>query len=1363
MDGIQMIVYWKNLLLAVKYTDSDTPLFYEQTSERWHSLLIRIIVLLIVFTPLYSQSLSRLGNISTADGLPSNVVKDIAQDHHGFMWFATQSGLSRFDGYNLESIQLDEATELSDVTSLLVASDDTLWIGTKNKGLFFRQQGIIKHFPLNSSPSTKKMSITSITQQPLGDIWVGTKDGLFKIDNDTKTVSAVDDFNHEIVVSIALADKQNLWVATKDAVYQYNDQTKKEVVIRSEKPNKNRIVYIDHDKKIWLGKDRGLFQFNSQCHCFELFDERFKNTKIHSLVANQKNLWIGSLYDGLYQYSYDSKTIQHYQYDERHNVGQLADTNMVSLHVDDNDVLWIGTFRGGINHFNLSSMDFGLTNYDHDLMYCAKSLVIYDLFEQSHLLWVATEKGLVKLNHSTETCDLYQITQEFTNSVRSVYIDSSDRFWVGASKTLYQFDPINGQFKTTNTDAIDSSIILLIEYENNQLLLGSVNGLYAYDIDQDTISKIESVNPEHSSLRFNNYSVNQSGQYIFATHSGLFVLTEDMKLKQLMDDSAIHKDSLISTLLADENGGLWLGTGSKYLLYLNKDGKVENRTKAIIDQDIQIHDIVRHNGELWISSNMGMFRYDLLSQKVTHYDVYDGLQDNEFVISSSHQSPAGKIYFGGKNGFNAFFPDHIPKKDAPPNSMFSAIRLNGRQLTVGNKTNADYLIDKNINDMSHLVLNHKDSKIDIEFSTSDYSDPNQNKFAYRLLGFNDDWEVTSAKNRHAIYTNLNAGEYDFQLKSANKYGVWSTDIKQLSLTILPAPWLSLWAYVFYFVVVLFSIWGYVHYKAISARKKAKELEATIVARTNEVNTQKQKVETLLQQKNEIFANITHEFKTPLTLITGPLEQLAQEIDWARHTDMIKMVQRNSQRLMLLVSQILKLSEAELQKDSHKESQAIHPTLTMLYEAFKPIADSKDIRLLMDNNVHANICATAECLEVVVGNLLSNAFKFTPLGGEIKIISGLKGNHVSVSVIDTGSGIKMDDIDKIFNRFVRLDAHKNTHGTGIGLSVVKEITQANDGSVSVESEWGAGSTFTVTFPMTEIRPNINRSDQMLKQLVQNTASEIIPENKKTHPSQTFSGNNISILIIEDNKDMQTHIGNVLAERFDCLFASRGKEGIALALEELPDIIICDVMMPGLDGYKVTRILRNDSRTSHIPIVLLTALNTKESRIKGWRENIDIYIAKPFDALELNAQLDSILIIRKILQQQTNKLIKTNGSLSALNLPQQDLKFIDKLKDVISKNYANSHFQKADLASKMAISERLLHRKVKALIDESPLKMLRDYRLEKAAIGLKNGYQVSIISEECGFNSVPYFCRCFRENYGVSPKKYQTLHRNTGSSK
>ncbi|MCF6319775.1 MAG: ATP-binding protein [Proteobacteria bacterium] len=635
----------------------------------------------------------------------------------------------------------------------------------------------------------------------------------------------------------------------------------------------------------------------------------------------------------------------------------------------------------------------------------------------------------------------------------------------------------------------------------------------------------------------------------------------------------------------------------------------------------------------------------------------------------------------------------------------------------------------------------------------------RNQFAYRLTGLHDDWVYVGANDRKVTYTNLKSGDYVFQIKASNKDGTWTHTPKELKIKISPAPWFSPWAYFVYFLITALAIWGYIRYKTLDSRKRARELETIVKERTHDANLQRKMVESLLEHKNEVFANITHEFKTPLSLIIGPIDQLRQEVILVENKDKLNMVQRNAKRLMLMVAQILKLSQTEINKEVIREAQGVMPILTMLYKSFKPLADDKNITLNLINEHDVNIYATSECLEIVIGNLLSNALKFTDSGGEIFIRSELLKNHISIKIKDSGIGIDKKDIDKIFKRFVMLDHHKNITGTGIGLFVVKEITEANNGHVTVKSEWGKGSQFIITFPITDISCKNEFSQAMVDQLVSNTENELTYKHNETNIKTNNQKNKITVLIIEDNLDMQNHIENVLKARFKCLFADRGRKGIGLALQEVPDIVICDVMMPGMDGYQVTRILRHDTRTSHIPIVLLTALNTKESRIKGWRENIDIYIAKPFDATELNVQLDNILTIRKILQKKTNVAIKKNNCLHNLDLPKQDLKFINKFKGVIDNYYTNEYCQITDIAALMFVSERQLQRKVKALMNESPMDMLRDYRLARAAMKLKDGYQVSVVSDKCGFSSVSYFCRCFKKKYGVTAKAYQTLNKNS----
>ena len=533
------------------------------------------------------------------------------------------------------------------------------------------------------------------------------------------------------------------------------------------------------------------------------------------------------------------------------------------------------------------------------------------------------------------------------------------------------------------------------------------------------------------------------------------------------------------------------------------------------------------------------------------------------------------------------------------------------------------------------------------------------------------------------------------------------------------------------------------------------LRIEVAKQTQEINNQKLKVESLLAKKNELFANVSHEFRTPLTLILGPINKLLNTSLPHSSIKDLKMVNRNANRLLTMIEQLLQLS-----KVSSEEKPQFYPVKTNTHvheivESFRPLAQQKRIELSLENNDRAAIKTTTDALEIVLGNLLSNAIKYTPIGGKVSITSSIENNRVNIRVKDTGSGLTEQQQKDIFNRFERLDLHQNIQGIGIGLSVVESLMSVNKGNIDIVSESGKGSIFTVSFETIDIdfeEPQNNSESLLLKQLTKDVETEDSGDDSGDDSQSNPKRLKETILIIEDNRDMRNHIADTLNDTYHCLKADRGKAGIVLALKHVPDVIICDVMMPEMDGFQVSRIMRSDTRTSHIPLVLLTALHDRESRIKGWREHVDVYLTKPFDAQELLLQLENILVIRNILKKKAGQQIKV-GQKNNSDLPKRDQLFVDKLSELITKKYKNPLYLRTQIASDMAISERQLQRKLKALIDKNPMDLLREYRLSQAAIMLKDGYRVNITSDECGFNSVAYFSQCFKALYGMSPKTYK----------
>jgi len=1301
---------------------------------------------------------SGFNHLSSEDGLRSSIIRSVIKSQDDFIWIGTLKGLYRFDGYEVTQFSMPDGQPFNYVRTIVEDQSNTVWIATQDDGIFYIEAGLVYSFKQKGEVDLGSFQVIFKANE---SIYLVFAESIIQISglNNIKTIK--NPITNLIYSAIEVQSDQ-LMLGTQNHVYILNTLTSKfnEVPINSEQSNRRKhVIHIDSSRRIWLGRSDGLYEYSKDCQCFIDKHDVLHDIEIHTLGSDNHSLWIGTNQMGVYRFDKETNSVKQYTYD-KNNQFSISDIAVISVHVSSDDDLLVGTFNNGLNFINLNSLLFGSVPGIDFQVVCLPSYVIYGIYEESETeLWVGTNQGMTRLDLNQESCENFKANPNSPFSISGKYVfgfyKKENELLILGSAGIDVLDLSTNTIKVWSNLIPATSTFFVFELSVNVFLIGTDQGLLFFDSESQELKILDSTLGERLPYRFYHVAETPDGIF-FSSNQGLYKLIGDglEYMPIILDDNEEIQD--ITGLSYDGENGLLIAADRKYFLRVIPENGIEDLSDLINDGDynvIVLEIIQDEKGLFWMSSDNGIYKLNLENKQVHNFQSTDGLQSNDFLLISSHQGKSGKLYFGGRQGFNGFYPADITVNDTPPNVVLTEVSQLNKTIALGQATLGGFVLDHPINEMSALELGHKDLSIGFEFAALDYADSSRNQYAYRLLGFNDDWSFVGADNRTANYTNLDPGNYTFQVKGSNKDGVWSPEPKELSIKVYPAPWFSPWAYAAYVLIVLSAIWAFIRYKTIASRKRAEQLEVTVAERTQEVVLQKKMVESLLDHKNEVFANVTHEFKTPLALILGPMDEMANEPELAKFSSQLAMVQRNAKRLLLMVGQILKLSQAEQDKEVIRESQAIQPILLMLYESFLPLAKDKGITLNLKNENEVNVYATSECIETVVGNLISNAVKYTNNGGNISIASLLKGDEVCITVSDNGAGIKEQDIGKIFNRFVRLDDNKNIQGTGIGLAVVKEVTEANNGFVSVLSEWGAGSTFSVTFPITQLSVDGELSRAMTDQLVSNVETELLES--EIAVSVAHNEHVVTVLIIEDNLDMQKHTGNVLRNRFNCIFADRGELGIAMALKEVPDIIICDVMMPGMDGYQVTRILRHDERTSHIPIILLTALNTKESRIKGWREKIDRYMTKPFDGTELIVQLDSMLSIRKLLQQKTNTVINNRGPLDTLDLSKQDLRFIEKLKDVIARFYSNEYFQKADLADKMAVSDRQLQRKVKALIGVGPLAMLRDYRLTQSKRLLKDGFQVGQVSDDCAFGSVSYFGTCFKNKYGMTPKQYQQL--------
>ena len=1300
--------------------------------------------------------------------LPLNKkIDSVAIDKDGFVWLASAARLWRYDGYDLKSFDFVLDKGIKQIKKIYFDSSNALWIGTANSGLI-KYKNKTTSFQLDQSRQAMSSNLVSaFSGGDNGGLWIGTDKGLDFLSSSDKFshFPYVDKSGAKIdlyITSILDFSDQELLIGTSRSLFFFNKQshTYKEIKLFSD-GDKFIVfnIYQDFNKDIWVGTQKGVFLKKNNNHNFIQYMPGLLNHSIPAIIVDEENIWAGSFSEGLYKISRKNNDIEHYSYIQN-NSSSLSNNSITSMVAGNNGMLWINTFSGGVNYFNRGSLKFGMEKNSKDSVYCSESPSFNDFdHDGKNQLWISSPNALLRINDSIDECTKFNLDTENKNtfqhkSLRSTTLTVNGDMWLSTTQGLNKFDPVSGLIDTSYEKYISEDVLFVYEKTPEELLVATMKGLYTYNLDKQLVNHVNVAQQHLKKSKFYSYVENNKGDIYFATNAGVLIFDEKQQLSIYAKIQNQLPTKEIFAMYIGKTQDLWVGTILNGLFRFNHNGDlIYHYAGNNLTENDSIYSIIADSQQnLWIGTDNGMIKLEVKTNRTHAFHFSDGLQGDHFNIGAAYKAPDGKLYFGGRNGFNAFHSEDIKINETPPSIVLIDFTRFGKPVKVGTEQDG-FLLEKPINELDELTLSHKDYVIGFEFAALDFADPSRNKYAYMMKGQDPGWTYVDADNRRISYSNLKAGEYTFRVKGSNKDGVWNEAGKSLNIVVKPAPWFSWWAYVIYIVSIYSLIAWYFKNKNAEYEKLTNMLKFEVKRQTKELQIQKNKVENLLARKNELFANVSHEFRTPLTLILGPVNKLLKSHLPATDIKALKMVNRNANRLLTMIEQLLqlaKISDTESIKFSQLKTKI---PVANIIESFKPLAAEKRIDLQLIKNDDTAINSSKDAIEIILGNLLSNAIKYTPEGGSISVSANVSDNKVNIAVTDTGCGLDDKQQKDIFNRFKRLDTHQNIEGIGIGLSVVEELLKVNNGMIQIKSRPGEGSTFTVTFDCISldfVETDIQSNSLLLKQL---TSEPHETNTNKTQQQSLGIQHQESILIIEDNHDMRAHIADTLNDYYHCLLAEGGKEGIALAIKHVPDIIICDVMMPGMDGFHVSRVMRSDTRTSHIPLVLLTALEDRESRIRGWREHVDVYLTKPFDAQELLLQLENILVIRNILKKKVGQLLKVGESVTNSDLPKKDQQFIDKLNELIIKKYQDPLFLRPQMASDMAVSERQLQRKLKALIDKNPMDLLREYRLAQAASMLKDGYQVSITSDNCGFNSVTYFSQCFKAQFGMAPKVYQ----------
>ncbi|WNH11907.1 two-component regulator propeller domain-containing protein [Thalassobellus suaedae] len=1363
-------------------------------------------------------------HLTTDNGLSQSDVNDICQDNQGFMWFATHDGLNKYDGYNFTIYNPDSNNPNSINSNLIFAltadSKGNLWLGTTGHGLnyFDKSSETFLHFVheegnLNSLGNDH---ITDVYIDTKNKLWVGTNKGVSVLDLNKPLDSPVFkrfSLNQDALVSGSDANtvftifedsKNQLWIGGPDGLYKSSLNSSGDIYFKLMNtiiglPSK-AVRSIDEDAfgRLIIGCSNGLYMLQTEKESNTL--EKFFDGFFNAITVSGHHIWTGTN-NGLLHFTTDNKNQkpdfkERYVYDPR-NPNNISKNIVKSLFIDHTGIIWVGTNGGGVNNFDPDRKPFKHIRKTLD----PRSLS-YDkiraMFEDSNgNLWIGTEGGGLNMLPQTEKnysgfVNFEDISKPF--ALAEVEKAGKKKLFIGAEATpgLYMLDISNP--KSINENSIEEdedvthSVFSILQDSHKNVWIGTYNGgvhRWLYQGENEPYKKdvFLSSRKDSSSISSNiirNIYEDSKGSIWFATSNGLCKLPQKevdknkpqfIVYKHSAEDYESISHNYILELYESGNGTMWIGTfgggvnkyipatnttDERFVAYKAAHGLPNNVIKGILEDK---------DGNLWISTNKGLSKFNPTTESFKNYDVNDGLQSNEFQELARLKLENGELLFGGINGFNAFYPEAIIDNNYEAETVITDFSISNKPIKIGEKVNGRVLLEKPINQVTEIHLKYSENSFSFEFAALHYAAPRKNQYAYILEGFDKDWVYTTSKKRFATYTNIAPGNYTLKVKASNNDGIWDSTPSELKIEVIPPFYLTNLAYVIYGLLFLGALLLYRRFTIIKTTKKH-QLELEHIE--NEKNEELQRI------KLEFFTNVSHEFRTPLTLIKGPLEYLqknGKNISQKEIEEQYGLMQKNSNYLMRLVNQLLdfrKINQGKMKLVVRKSD--IVAFIKEVAEPFQFLAHKQ----LVDFHVKTSSTTLIswfdhDALEKIINNLLSNAFKFTPEYGQISIeISEDTDSDIShqnvvvIQVSDSGLGIPEDKINKIFERFYSEDEKnkKNPGGTGIGLALTKNLIELHQGTIKINKEKGKGACFTIKLPINKeaylnqpeiVCKEVSDSDFLMRSSEKESfAIDINDELLDDDISKTRSKKPI-LLIVDDNADIRAFIKQVLSKSYSVYEAENGEEGFHVASKIIPNIIITDLIMPIMDGLELCEKLKTNKTTSHIPVVVLTAKMSQETELKGRENGADDYIRKPFDTELLQLKLKNIIKNRDIMRQRFNREITLQPK--EVTVTSTDERFLQQAIDIVEENMMNTDFSVEMLVKEMGHSRSNLYLKLKEITGLSSSEFIRNIRLKRAVqLFETSDLSVKEIMYMTGFNTASYFAKCFKKQFGVIPSDY-----------
>ncbi|MCF4100241.1 ATP-binding protein [Gillisia sp. M10.2A] len=1361
---------------------------------------MRFVILLIFLFCLKTHAQTHLDNspitypfvhIGVENGISPGSVNCFFKEDKGFLWIGTSSGLNRYDGYTVTSFNPNpsnsNAIQSRNYKSIFQDPLGNIWVGTVAGINIFDPIG--ETFTSHQTSILKKLNLPNISVENIikdnrGNYWfLHVDSSISKYVAENKKIIRADSLDENIrkkkaKISAAFSTTQgNFWLIYEDGFIQKLDGSSFKIIDEIDDLKKKfsgsihdfRII-ADCKGNLWihLFEDYGIYFYDTQKKQLKNYttstsEIMLKSNLVSDLSINTTGeIWVGTDHGGITVID-PSNFSQYYLESNEEIPNSLSNNSITSIYTDNEGIVWVGTFKNGVDYYHPDIIRF---NLQQKLLSDPESLPFSDvnvfIEDKEGNLYIGTNGGglIVRDNktgrYSQYTHDPANPNSISSNIIVSLLYDSKENLWIGTYLGGLNKMTENG-FQTYRNDPNDPNSILedniweLYEDSRGIIWLGTLtNGLGVISNDKKSFYQkpLGSIYFPNNNKYVSSITEDNNGNLWVGGDNGVdvfhpFSKYEDHFSSQPGDPTSLSNNNILS-IHKDSYGKIWIGTQegldlynpmeNNFFHYDETHGLPGNKIIGIVEDDKR---------NLWLTTPYGIVQFEKsengsMSGKIPanfiSYSKIDGLQGNLFNENSIFKNSKGEILVGGLHGYNIFNPENFEYNKTKPKVVFTGFRLFNKEILLNEKRKGRILLEKPIHKTSQITLHHNENIFSIEFAALDFFQPSKNKYKYKLAGFEEKWQEVGSQQRSVTYTNLDPGEYEFKVLASNNDHVWSENPEILKIIIKPPFYKTSYAYALYLFLIIALLYFARRTIILNQRKRF------VVEQEKRESAHLHKMDLM---KIRFFSNISHEFKRPLSLILSPAEKLKKKHLGKEVNEQVDIIFTNAQRLLNLINQILDMGNIKNDKLLHSSKGNVIQFIKEIVEGFKNYADNEDVELMFESETQKFLTAfDRDKLDKIIYNLLSNAIKFTPAGGRvlfkitIKPHSSIKETSklLQIEVKDTGIGISKDDQEHIFDRFFKVDhPEKNNPGSGIGLYIVQEYIKLYGGEISVKSNEGEGACFILKIPM---------------QRVDDLETNIVEPIAKTDTERP------NLLIIDDSKEFLNLLTRDFSQYYNVFIASDGETGWKKALSVRPDLIISGQMMQDMVGTELCSKIRNDSRTKHIPFILLSTDAGEREMETAFEIGVSDYIKKPANFNTLHSRVQNLINQRKFFQQVYSKKIEVPQFISNVEIEGEDEKLMKKLLLLIKENIGNSNFSVERLSSDLSVSRSYLYGKCMSLFEKSPQELIIESRLEKGIELLqKSQLTISEIAFQTGFNNPKNFTRNFKKKYRQLPSTYR----------